>query len=104
MIPRILRLHVIDVPVHDAPLYEKLLTLEIEVSPLKRRDLAYAKTEALCHNHHRSVRFFQQTEDGFILLHSQHRRALPPLAAVLDPDDLDGVATVVEQFPAGRAL
>ncbi len=32
MVPRILRLHVIYLPVHDAPLHEKLLTLEIEVT------------------------------------------------------------------------
>jgi len=69
MIPRILRLYVIDLPVHDAPLHEKLLTLEIEVLPLKRPDLAHAKTEALRHNHHRLESFFQQTEDGFVLLH-----------------------------------
>lgn len=36
--------------------------------------------------------------------YSQHSWTLPPLAAVLYPDNLDGVATVVEQFPASRAL
>jgi hypothetical protein len=75
-------------------------TLEIEVLPLERRDLAHAKTEALGNNHHRSIWLFQHSEDGFVLSHSQNGWALTPFGTVLDSDHLHGVSTVVEEFPA----
>ena len=102
--PRILRLDVVHVPAHEAALNEQQILFKIEVFPLERRDLADAKTEALCNNHHRSVRFLQECEDGVELLHSQHSGALPPFRAVLDPNDLYGVPAIVEEFPASCTL
>ena len=40
-------LDVIHSPAHEAALNEELILFKIEVVPLKRRDLAHAKTEAL---------------------------------------------------------
>lgn len=40
-------LDVIHMPAHEAALNEQLVLLEVEIVPLKRRNLAYAKTEAL---------------------------------------------------------
>ena len=74
---------IIDPPAHEAPLYEELIVLKVEVIPLKRRDLAHAKTEALGDLHHRAIRLAQCREDEFELFHSQNdgrcRRLLPPL-------------------------
>ncbi len=50
---------IIHVPVHDAALNEKLILFKIEVVPLKRRDLAHAKTETLGDIGHRAIRLFQ---------------------------------------------
>jgi len=44
---RVFGLDVIHSPAHDAALNEELILFKIEVVPLKRRDLAHAKTEAL---------------------------------------------------------
>jgi len=44
---------IIDPPAHEAALNEELMLLKIEVVPLKRRDLAHARTEALGKLDHR---------------------------------------------------
>jgi hypothetical protein len=65
-------LDVIDSPVHEAALNEELIPLKIEVVPLKRRDLAHAKTEAL--GDHTIVRYGSGSSlrpNGFKLVHSQ---------------------------------
>ena len=49
-------LDVIDSPAHEAALNEELILFKIEVVPLKRRDLAHAKTEALGDLNHRAIR------------------------------------------------
>jgi hypothetical protein len=78
----ILGFDVIDPTAHEAALNEELIFFKIEVVPLKRRDLADAKTEALGDIHHRAIRFFQCRHDKFELAHSKRsgrcRRFLPP--------------------------
>src|SRR5579859_1224054 len=49
-------LDVIHSPAHIATLNEELILLKIEVVPLKRRDLAHAKAEALGDLNHRAIR------------------------------------------------
>ncbi|NYF80651.1 hypothetical protein HDF17_002971 [Granulicella arctica] len=86
-------LDVIHSPAHEAPLHEELIFLKIEVVPLKRRNLAHAKTEALGDLDHRSIRLPQCRNDKFELLHSQDDGALTALAAALDTDESNGVAS-----------
>ena len=95
---------VIDPPVHEAALNEELIFFKIEVVPLKRRDLAYAKTEALGDIDHRAIRLFQYRYDGFELVHSEHGWALPALAAAFHPNQRNGVSLSGEQLPARGAL
>jgi hypothetical protein len=83
-------LHIIDSPAHEASLHEDLMLLKIEVVPLKGRDLAHAKTEALGNLYHRAIRLPQCRDDEFELLHSQNDGALPALASALDRDQVDG--------------
>src|SRR5882757_10473907 len=74
-------LDVIHSPAHEAALNEELILLKIEVVPLKRRDLAHAKTEALGDLNHRAIRLAQCRNNKFELLHSQDDGALPALAS-----------------------
>ena len=43
----VFRLHVVYSPAHEAALNEKQIAFKVEIIPLKRRDLADAKAEAL---------------------------------------------------------
>jgi len=97
-------LDVIHPPAHIATLHEELILLKIEVVPLKRRDLAHAKTEALGDLNHRAIRLTQCRNDKFELLHSKNDGALPALASTLDTNQGDGVPLIGEKLPACRAL
>ena len=63
----VFRLHVVYPSVHETALNEQEASVEVEVFPLKRRDLAYAKTEALGYEHHRANRLFDLSHDGLEL-------------------------------------
>ncbi len=76
-------LDVIHSPAHEASLHEELNLFKIKVGPLKRRDLAHAKTEALGDFNHRAIRLAQCRNDEFELLHGQNDGALPALASAL---------------------
>ena len=76
-------LEVVHSAVHKTTLNEKLVFVEIEVVPLKRRHLAHANTEALGYLYHRAPRLLQCRNDEFELLHSERSRALPALVATL---------------------
>src|SRR5271155_567295 len=97
-------LDVIHSPAHETTLNEKLVFLKIEVVPLKRRDLANAKTEALGDIHHRAIRLFQCRYDDFELLHSEGSEALPALAAAFHANQRNGIPLPGEQLPACGAL
>src|SRR5271170_6160877 len=95
-------LHIIDPPAHEASLHEDLMLLKIEIVPLKRRDLAHAKTEALGDLNHRAIRLTQCRNDKFEMLHSQNDGAQSPLASTPDTNQGDGVPFIGEEFPACR--
>ena len=97
-------LDVIHPAVHETALNEKLVFVKIEVVPLKRRDLADAKTEALGDLYHRATRLFQCRYDDFELLHSQRGRTLPALAAAFHANQRYWVSLLVEDFPACGTL
>jgi hypothetical protein len=61
---RVFRLHVIYPPAHEVALNKKQIAFKVEIIPLQRRDLAYAKADALGNNHHRAVRLFDLRHDG----------------------------------------
>jgi hypothetical protein len=64
-----------DSPARETPLYEQLAPLKIEVVPLKRRDLAHAKTAALGYLDHRAIRLAQCRNDVFELFHSEKKQS-----------------------------
>ena len=97
-------LDVVDPPAHKATLNEKLILFKIEIVPLKRRDLAHAKTKALGDLNHRAIRLTQCRHEKFELLHSQNDGALPALATALDTDQGDRVSLFGEELPACGAL
>ncbi len=97
-------LDVIHPAVHEAALNEKLVFVEIEVVPLKRRDLAHAKTEALGDLYHQAPRLLQSRNDEFELLNSQSGRTLPALAAALDANQCYWDSLLAEDFPARGTL
>jgi len=97
-------LDVIHPAVHKAALNEKLVFVEIEVVPLKRRDLAHAKTETLGYLYHRAPRLLQCRDDEFELLHSERSWALPALAAAFHANQRNRVSAFVEEFPPRGAL
>ena len=89
---------------HKAALNEELILIKIEVVPLKRRDLAYAKTEALCDVNHRATRLAQCRYDEFELVHSQNHGALPALRSAFHANQCDGVPMLADELPAGCTL
>src|SRR5665213_4170878 len=97
-------LDVIHPAVHKTALNEKLVFVEVEVVPLKRRDLAYAKTEALGDLYHQAPRLLQSRNDEFELLHSQRGRTLAALTAAFHANQRYWVSLLVEDFPACGTL
>ena len=89
---------------HETPLHEELALLKIEVVPLKRRDLAHAKTEALGDLDHRAIRLAQCRNDMFELFHSERDGALPPFAAAANTDESNRISPLIEKFPPCGAL
>jgi hypothetical protein len=97
-------LDVIDSPTHEAALNKELMLLKIEVVPLKRRDFAHAKTEALGDLNHRAIRLTQCRNDEFEFAYSERGWTLPALAATFHANQGNGVSLFGEEFPAGGAL
>src|SRR5271163_2348909 len=83
-------LDVIYSPAHEAALNQELMLLKIEVVPLKRRDLAHAKTEALGYLDHRAIRLTQCRNDEFEFAHSERGWTLPALAATFHANQGNG--------------
>lgn len=81
MVLKVFGLHIVYPPVYGTALNEQEITVEVEVLPLKRRDLAYAKAEALGDKNHRAERLFELRHDGLELVRSQNRWTLPALRA-----------------------
>jgi len=73
----VLRLHFVNSPVHETALNKQKVS--VEIFPLKRRNFAYAKTEALGNKHHRAERLFELRHDELELVRSKDRWALPTL-------------------------
>ena len=67
---------IIHPPAHKTSLHEQLVVFKIEVVPLKRRDLAHAKAEALGNLYHRAIRFTQRRNNVLELVHCQDDGAL----------------------------
>jgi hypothetical protein len=91
-------LDIVHPAVHETALNEELVFVEIEFVPLKRRNLAHAKTEALGYLDHRAPRLLQCRNDEFELLDSERSRALPALAATFHANQSDRVPSLVEEF------
>jgi hypothetical protein len=89
-------LHLVDSAVHQTALNEKLTGFDFEVFPPQCRDLAHAKSQALCDQNHRSIRLLQPGYDGFEAFDSQNHGPFAPLGRIPDPHHLDRIAAVVD--------
>src|SRR5216684_9314883 len=65
---RVFRLDLIYDAVHHGACHLHCEFSEVDVWPLQRQDFADTKSQALCHNHHRAVRFREQFEYREILI------------------------------------
>src|SRR5204862_968075 len=77
---------------------------EVDVPPLQGKNFADPEAQALRHNHHRPIGFWQQPEYSEILPHGQDDRLLSAPAGRLNFNQRHGIPTNRDQLPEHRFL
>ena len=87
---------------NDAALHKQRETLEIEVPPLERHNLADPQTQPPCHQHHGPVRLPDERQQSVKLIRRKDTRRFKTLRAALNPNQFHRVS--VDEFPSFRTL
>jgi VWFA-related protein len=90
IVSRIFRLHIVHPAAYHASLNQHRAILEIEIAPLQAQNLAHAKAQALCDQHHRPVWFAQMLEQLKKLAHAKDPWPLEPLASIFHAHQRNG--------------